>query len=201
LVAWALILQPRGVTPLLPERVIETIVPLLAGVQAAFLFSPEDEPGLEVTLAAPRPITWTIMERVLWLLLLQGGVALIGSVGVAMTNGESMSVTLARWLAPLLFFTGLGLSLTLISRQIIFSVGLTALLWCGLMLAGEYITRLWPWLWPLSAYAQPDLADFWLNRVWVALCGLALLRFAAVNLVREPERVLLGSRLKKTRRK
>jgi hypothetical protein len=188
----ALILQPRGITPLLPERVIETIVPLLAGVQAAFLLSPEDEPGLEVTLACPRPITWTIVERLMWLLALQGGVALIGSAGLAWYTHESVSVMIARWLAPLLLFTGLGLCLTLISRQIIFSVGLTVLLWCGLMLASEYITRSWPWLWPLSVYAQPDLADFWLNRLWVALCGLALMRFAAVNLVRDPERVLLG---------
>ena len=188
----ALILQPRGVTSLLPERVIETIVPLLAGVQAAFLFSPEDESDLEVTLACPRPITWTIAERLVWLLALQGGVALIGSVALMAQTGESVSIVSARWLSPLLFFVGLGLCLTLISRQIIFSVGLTVLLWCGLMLASEYITRMWPWLWPLSVYAQPDLADFWLNRVWVTLCGLALMRFAAVNLVRDPERVLLG---------
>lgn len=200
-VALALILHPPGITALSPERVIETIVPLLAGVQAAFLFSPEDEPGLEVTLACPRPITWTIVERLLWLLALQGGVALIGSVGQSVHSPESVTVIMARWLAPLLFFTGLGLCLTLISHQIIFSVGLTALLWCGLMLAGDYITGTWPWLWPISAYAQPDLADFWLNRIWVALCGLALMRFAAVNLARDPERVLLGTRLKKTRRK
>jgi len=199
-VALALILRPRGVTPLSPERAIETIVPLLAGIQAAFLFSPEEEPGLEMTLACPRSITGTIVERLVWLLALQGGVALIGSVGLALYTGESVSVISARWLAPLLLFTGLGLCLTLISRQIIFSVGLTVLLWCGLLLASEYITRVWPWLWPLSVYAQPELADFWLNRVWVALCGLALLRFAAVDLLRDPERVLLGTRTKKARR-
>jgi pimeloyl-ACP methyl ester carboxylesterase len=196
-VALALFLQPRGVSPLLPERVIETIVPLLAGVQAAFLFSPEEEPGLEVMLACPRPITWTIVERLLWLLALQGGVALIGSVVLGTQDGESAGVVIARWLAPLLFFTGLGLCLTIMSRQIIFSVGLTVLLWCGLMLASEYITQAWPWLWPLSVYAQPELADFWLNRLWVMLCGLALMRLAAVDLVRDPERVLAGRRLKK----
>ena len=193
----ALIMQPRGVSPLLPERVIETIVPLLAGVQAAFLFSPEEEPGLEVTLACPRPITWTIVERLMWVLALQGGVALIGSVAINIQFGESISVVIARWLAPLLFFTGLGLCLTIMSRQIIFSVGLTILLWCGLMLASEYITQSWPWLWPIGVYAQPDLQDFWLNRLWVALCGLALMRLAAVNLVRDPERVLLGHKSKK----
>ena len=35
----------------------------LVALQAAAAFSPEDEPALEMTLAAPRPISWLIVER------------------------------------------------------------------------------------------------------------------------------------------
>ena len=82
LVGLTLLTSTSEVTPLSVARCVETIVPLLAAVQAAFLFSPEDEPGLEVTLACRRPLAWTMLERLTWLLVLQGSVALIGS-GIA----------------------------------------------------------------------------------------------------------------------
>jgi pimeloyl-ACP methyl ester carboxylesterase len=189
--AWALNLP--GVAPLEPQRVIETAVPLLAGVHAAFLFSPEDEPGLEVTLACSRPLAWTIFERLIWLVVWQGGVALTGSVVIVNTTGETLLVTMARWIAPLLFFVGLGLCLTLMTRQAVMSVGLIVVLWCGLMLASDVLVRQWPFLWPLGLYLQPAETYFWLNRLFLSLCGLALMRLALTYFIRDDERMLLGS--------
>jgi hypothetical protein len=196
-VAAAWVLNLPGIAPLEPQRVIETIVPLLAGVHAAFLFSPEDEPGLEVTLACPRPLAWTILERLAWLFALQGSVALIGSVVIAMSHEETFAVILSRWIAPLLVFVGLGLCLTLMTRQAVVSVGLIVVLWCGLMLASDALVRQWPFLWPMGLYLQPAETNYWLNRLFLSLCGLALLRLALTYFIRDDERVLLGSSRRK----
>ena len=67
LVGLAVVFPGRDATPLSAARCVETIVPLLAGVQAAFLFSPEDEPGLEVTLACRRPLAWTTLVTPSWM--------------------------------------------------------------------------------------------------------------------------------------
>ncbi len=187
--------QPRGFEALQPARVVETIVPLLAGVQAALLFSPDDEPGLEVTLACPRPVAWTILERVAWVFALQSGIALAGTLVSTQLTGESLIVAVSRWVAPLFIFTGLGLSLTFVFRQAVLGVGLGLILWCGLMLASEQLTQRWPFLWPLSVYLQPDQPDYVVDRIFLSLLGLLLIHLAVTRLVDE-ERLLLGRREK-----
>ncbi len=173
-------------------------MPLLAAVQAAFLFSPEDEPGLEVTLACRRPLAWTMLERLAWLFVLQGSVALIGSGIAARSTGENLGVAIARWLAPLLVLVGIALCLTLITRLPMMSLGLVVILWSGLMLASEQLIKLWPFLWPIGLYLQPDQPDFWLNRIFLILIGLGLIRLAVTHFIRDEERVLLGGRSKST---
>jgi hypothetical protein len=75
-----------------PARLAETIVPLVIGLQVAFLFSPEDEPGLEVLATAARPLAWIPLERVLLLFLELGSVAIVASVGSSLLpDGPEMS--------------------------------------------------------------------------------------------------------------
>jgi pimeloyl-ACP methyl ester carboxylesterase len=196
LVTLALLSDARENTPISMVRVVETIVPLLAAVQAAFLFSPEDEPALEVTLASRRPIAWTMVERLAWLFALQGSVALIGSVVAAGITGESLDVAVIRWLAPLTIFVGLALCLTLLTRQPAISIGLLIVVWCGLLLGSEQLIKLWPFLWPIGVYLQPDQPVYALNRLFLILVGLWLIRLALTYFIRDEERVLLGSRIK-----
>jgi hypothetical protein len=175
-------------------RVIESLLPLIAGVQAAFLLSPEDEPALEVSLACPRPFASIMLERLGVLLASQGSVALIGSVLIAPAVGESIGIAVVRWLAPLLFFAGLGVWLTIVSRQAVFSVGLIMLLWFGFNIVSESLIARWPALWPISVFLQPDHVDYALNRAFIALIGLALLAWTTTALNGDSERVLLGQR-------
>jgi pimeloyl-ACP methyl ester carboxylesterase len=196
LVGLALLTSTSDVTPLSAARCVETIVPLLAAVQAAFLFSPEDEPGLEVTLACRRPLAWTILERLMWLLLAQGSVALIGSSIAVELTGENFGVAIARWLAPLLVLVGIALCLTLMTRLPMMSLGLVVILWSGLMLASEQLIGVWPFLWPIGLYLQPEQPDYWPNRIFLILIGLWLIRLAVTYFIRDEERVLLGGRSK-----
>jgi pimeloyl-ACP methyl ester carboxylesterase len=173
-------------------RVVETIAPLIAALHAASIFSPDDEPALEVTLACPRPMAWTLLERVGVLLALHGGVALAGSIVIAGTAGESAAVAIARWLAPMLVLVGLSVCLTLITRQALSSAGMVVLLWFGLSTASETVVTRWPFLWPIGLYLQPDNVDFALNRAFLVLIGLGLFALAATHLLRDEERVLIG---------
>jgi pimeloyl-ACP methyl ester carboxylesterase len=199
-IAIIFIAKPVQFAPFETARVIETIVPLLAGIHAAILFSPEDESALEITLASPRPLAWTILERVSLALLLHGGVALAGTFFAISLTHESLIVAIARWLAPLLICMGLGVCLTLIFRQMVMSIGLNILLWFGLLMASETLVNTWPYLWPIGLYLQPDRSDFALNRVWLILIGLGLIALASTNLIRDHERLLIGKSKSERRR-
>ncbi|MCC7358026.1 MAG: hypothetical protein IT317_01015 [Anaerolineales bacterium] len=175
-------------------RLIESLVPLLAAGHAAFLFSPEDEPALELTLTLPRPLTWLLAERLALLLGGYGALALAGSLLAAGLSGEALEVGLLRWSAPLVFLTAVALCVTLIGRQAALSVGVVGLLWFGLIYAGEGLVARWPFTWPLHLYLQPGAAHYALNRAWLVLGGAGLLLLALTYLVRDPERLLLGGR-------
>jgi hypothetical protein len=194
LVVVALAWSARDNSPLSTTRVVETIVPLLAALQAAFLFSPEDEPGLEVTLACRRPLAWTMLERLLWLFVLQGCVGTIGCTVAAGVTGESIGVALTRWIAPLIVLVGIAMCLTLLTRQPMMSIGLIVILWSGLMLASDQLIGPWPFLWPIGLYLQPDQPDYSSNRIFLILIGLWLIRLAVTHFIRDEERVLLGGR-------
>jgi len=179
--------------PVALARVVETVIPFAAALHAALLFSPEDEPALEVTLAAPRPLAWTLLER--WGLAMagHGAVGLLGGLIGAQLSGEAMSVAMARWIAPMFFLAGAAMCVTLTTRQSAFSAGLMLLFWFGLSWAGDAMLVRWPFLWPAQVYLQPDYAFYWLNRALLCLIGILLVIFAA-RIVSDDERMLLGER-------
>jgi hypothetical protein len=187
----------RDTPAMAPSRLLAAIVPLVAALQAAFLFSPEDEPALEICLTYPRPLTWLILERAVLLLAGYGGLMLVGSFVTAPLVGETVIISIARWLPPLVLLVAMAICVTLITRQAVFSVGLTALLWFGMWWVGEGLVGRWAYLWPLTLYLQPDTlprqTDYWLNRAFLLLLGLGLLALASTYLVRSEEQILLGT--------
>jgi hypothetical protein len=179
-----------------PERVVELVIPLALGIQAALVFSPADEPLLEVTLACPRPLTWTILERLTLALLMQCGVGLVGTLlGMAAAGQGDLGQALWRWLTPALCFAGLGLYVTQASRQPMFGLCVVFVLWFGLLVGGDSAMAIWPFLWPIHIFLQPDnplLRDFYaFNRLIVGLMGLAFLMLA-IRQIRDEEKILFG---------
>ncbi len=177
--------------------VVAAIVPLMTGMQAAMLFAPDDEPGLEVQLAAPRPLTWLVWERLTWILLGQGIIGLVGMLVAREVAGvdEALWISLARWLVPLITLAGVGLFITLMSRQTAFGVAMTGVLWFALLAFGDGLVARWPFLWPIHLYLSPTtfpLADYALNRGVVLLAGLGFF-LMALHQLRDEERVLLGT--------
>ncbi|MBN1934746.1 MAG: hypothetical protein JW934_08770 [Anaerolineae bacterium] len=177
-----------GISPVPAARVVEIIVPLAAGIQAAFLLSPEDEPCLEVLLVCPRPVRWALLERMLVMAALTGGVALGGSL----IQPEGAALAVARWAAPVAWFCGVAVFAGLLTRQGVLGALLATLLWGGTLFGGDALLARWPYLWPLHAYLQPgDTSSirYALNRSLLILAGLILAGFAA-HLAGDAERML-----------
>ena len=179
----------RESAPLVPTiRVVEIVVPLAAGIQAAFLLSPEDEPCLELLLACPRPAHWALLERMLVMAALTGSIAL----PVNLIQPEGVVLALVRWVSPTAWFSGIAVFTTLLTRQGTFGTLLATLLWGGTLFGGDALLTRWPHLWPLHAYLQPGGARpavYALNRGVLILAGL-LLTVSAAHLASDEERML-----------
>ena len=144
-----------GSTPL-TLRVVETIVPLVAGLQAAFLLSPEDEAPLELLLSCPRPLALVLLERLVMLMILLGSVALTGNLVILLLQeNEGWLMTISRWFAPCLCLSGVALFTTQLTRQGSFGALLETLMWGGMLFGGDGLLRRWPLLWPLHVFLQP----------------------------------------------
>lgn len=174
-------------------RVVEVVVPLVFGMQAAFLLSPDSEPPLELLLTCPRPLAWALLERLTVLVALLGSVALAGNlVSLTLPGAQSLSLAVARWPASCAFIGGAALFTTQMTRQGVFGALLATLLWGGMLFGGDSLLIRWPFLWPLHVYLQPETAEpivYMLNRATLTLMGAGLTALA-VYLLYDEERIL-----------
>lgn len=174
-------------------RALELTLALIAALQAALIFVPEDEPTLEVVLASPRPLAWLALERLAVLSTFIGGAGLALSLWVNQSSAEAFAQSVLRWGPPTLFFSGLAFCVTLITRRAVFSLALIGLLWFVVSALGDLVIKVWPFVWPLNPYLQPDHADYLLNRWLIASAGLAFITWG-LTLMSDEERLLLGGR-------
>ncbi len=193
-------------------RIIESFIPLAAAIHAALIFSPDDEPALEVMLASPRRIYWVLLERLVIVLLGQAAVGLVTvALSLALVNDQDVLVSVFRWIPPMIFLVGLATYVTLRSRVAAFGVTLAGLMWFVFNFFSESLLpgapTFWPlnavlpFFWPLHPYLQPaqlSTGDYWLNRLCVLLAGVAFIMLAVYQL-RNEESVLLGSRQAKSK--
>jgi len=198
LLSFGLYASQTGLLPLAGTAVIATILPVIVAIQAAFLLSPEDEPALELLLTSPRPLAWTLLERLATLLLGQGSIGLAFSWLVAQMSGEPLLIVISRWLPLLLCLGGLAIYVTLATRRATLGVLVVCLLWFALTFLGDYMTQRWPFIWPLHLYLSPAEAEYGLNRLFLALLGAGLIELAAIRLLSDEEHLLLGPPGKKS---
>lgn len=171
----------------------EVIIPLIAGLHAALLFAPDDEPALELLLAAPRPTAYLVYERLGALALLQGTLALALSVLAVLLNpGANLFDIILRWLPPSVCIIGLCMAATLYARRMTFGV-LTAIALCVAMAFGkEVILPVFPQLWFMVFYVDPRVLtpeQFFINRLFLCLVGAVGLTLVLVAM-RDEEKLL-----------
>lgn len=171
----------------------EVIIPLVAGLHAALLFAPDDEPALELLLAAPRPLVYLIFERLGTLMLLQGGLALALSVLTVLLNpGTNLFDVILRWLPPSVCIVGVGMAATLYARRMTFGVLAAIALCVGMAIGAEVILPMFPDLWFMVFYVDPRLLtpeQYLINRVFLFAAGAAGLALVAYRM-RDEEKLL-----------
>lgn len=179
-----------------PVRLVESIVPLMVGLQAAFLFSPEDEPGLELLATAGRPLAWLPLERLLLLLMQLGGIAIVTSLIAAVlfpAAGVEMNLwhLTGRWLLPALVLGSLALCGTLISRQGVVGAVWVVIVWWAMLFPADGLLAERPAFWPLHLYLQPGQPHYVANRLLWLAAGIGLL-LLALRQLGDLERLLAG---------
>jgi hypothetical protein len=174
--------QAEGTSPDY-RRWVTFIVPLAVALQSAFLLSPGDEPALEILLASPRSLPRILLERLSVVAVLQGSVALMGSlISLILPGTVSLWGVVAGWLAPCIFLGGVALWVAQLTRQGAFSALLTVMVWGAMLLGGDKMVAHWPALWPIHLFLRPDNVPILLyvfNRIILILVGLAFMARAA----------------------
>ena len=154
----------------------EVVIPLIVGLHAALLFAPDDEPALELLLAAPRPAAYLIYERLAALIGLQGGLALVLSVlTVIATPGTNLLTLVIVWLPPSVAIVGLCLLATLYARRMTFGVLMAIALCVAMAFGREVILPMFPHLWFMIFYLDPHTVtteQYFLNRMFLLAVGI-----------------------------
>lgn len=171
----------------------EVIIPLIAGLHAGLLFAPDDEPALELLLAAPRPPVYLIYERLAAMVALQGGLALVLSVlAVVSSPGANLFDVIVVWLPPSVCIVGLCMAATLFARRTAFGV-LTAITICVAMAFGrEVILPMFPNLWFMIFYLDPRTVtteQYFVNRLFLLAVGAVVLALVLYRM-RDEEKLL-----------
>jgi hypothetical protein len=194
--------------PNLRSRSAEIVIPLIAAMQAALLFSPDDEPALEIMLASPRPTAWLVYERLSALLIMQLGIGVIWTFTLTMmADMPAFGDILIGWLPPTLALIGLALAITVMMRRSSFGILAAIFLYAALLFAGDMAVLRWNFAFPVHLFMGRDLpmlfalqweisADtlYALNRAVVTLVGVFSV-IAVVYRIRNTEWVLgAGSR-------
>jgi hypothetical protein len=155
-----------SVFPDLQSRVVELVLPLVAALQAAFLFAPDDEPALELLLTSPRPAAWLIYERLSVLLIMQVSIGLIWSVLISgLPNMPSVSALVVNWLPPTLALIGLSAAITFMMRRTSFGLLAAIFVFGAMLFAGDSAVMQWNFLHPVHLFLQREGA-FFLSMMW-----------------------------------
>ncbi|HEV8193673.1 MAG TPA: zf-HC2 domain-containing protein [Ktedonobacterales bacterium] len=109
------LMNPRvhGAAPLV------LFLPLFAAMGAAFLYGPEADPSLEVTLAAPVSTRAVLFTRMVLLLGYQLALGLAATTLVAILQGASPWMLALEWLGPMAILSSGSLLLSLLVSPVI----------------------------------------------------------------------------------
>ncbi len=122
--------------------------------------------------------------------------AIIGGLGTllasAMSSHTDAGALLISWLPAALLTSGVGLRVTIGTRQIVFGASAAVAVIGALGMFGEPMVRAYPFMWPFALYLPASAVDFPLNRIFLALIGIGLVITAADRL-RDSEYILAGA--------
>jgi hypothetical protein len=184
---------------------LEMILPLAAGVVVATIVS--HDPAIELQLTLPRKYHRTAMVRLGLIVAWTACIALLSSAVLVVLNLayvpfqlQSWSALLSfltnqlTWLAPLLWFVGLGLCLAMLLRSRSASSAILSGIWVGEILFKDFFIDT-DWLRPAFLFPTTltPAIDFWLTNRFEVLGTALVLLLLGWLLLRNPEGLLKGS--------
>jgi hypothetical protein len=193
-------------------RFVEVVIPAALAIQAALALAPGEDRTLEVLVACPRQVMWLPLERIAMTFVAGAAFAVAASLLALVATGDrAIWLALLRWIPPALFFTGLGIFVTVRSRHMVFGALVTVFIWGGAILLGDGmlpgqltmfpLNYIQPFFWIFHPYLQPSSltpTDYVLNRIVVAGVGVAFAAWAMWR-IRDTERLLFGTSDKQNR--
>ncbi|RMG87806.1 MAG: hypothetical protein D6712_05015 [Chloroflexi bacterium] len=180
-----------------PEWVLTGAISIGAGFHSAILFSPDDDPTVELLLTMPYALSTLIFVRFVLLVSLYVLLGIISHSVLALINGAEINFVygVLMWLPGTLLLASLGLFVTLVTRQIVFGVGLVILIWVAFWQYGTLIFVSAPYLYSIHLFL-PELgtsgqALMIINRLTVLALAFFLLMWSVTLLTRE-EYIMTG---------
>jgi putative zinc finger protein len=105
------------------DGVLTIALPLIAAAGVAFLYGPENDPGLEITLATPTPARLVLLSRFALLFAFDVALALIGTLAISLARGESLWGLALAWLGPMTLLATISLALSLFTGPVVAALG------------------------------------------------------------------------------
>jgi hypothetical protein len=185
--------------------VVQILLPLFMATQAAAIFAPDDEPGLEIQLAATRPLSWLIVERLCVVFATYIVIGTIGAILSLVQNPQQDALyVLLGWIPSALFLSAIGFFVTVRSRVLLFGVVVSGFLWMAFGGFGDFflpgqpfdfpLNIIQPFLWVMHLYPSLDdfiVRDFWINRLFQFSASIAFIMYT-LSYLRDTEQVLLN---------
>ena len=102
-----------GAPPLLALPLL-ALVPALAALTVAFLYGPQVDPAYEMIAVTPTPPVTLLLARLVLVLGIVGGLAMLGSLGAAIVDRAPLAVLVMAWLGPMLALSALATVLAVV---------------------------------------------------------------------------------------
>ncbi len=96
-----------------PRSILGAFVPLTTAVGMAFIYGPEYDESLEVTLSTPISPRVVLLSRVALVFTYNFALGLILTLALVLLHGDDFSVLVAYWAGPALLLAALSLLLSL----------------------------------------------------------------------------------------
>ncbi len=94
--------------------VLAMVAPLVAALGVAFVYGPDNDPGLELSLATPTPPQMVLAARLALVYGFDLALAVLAALVLAAQGGTDLVPLISLWLGPMLFLSALTLVLSLL---------------------------------------------------------------------------------------
>jgi len=105
------------------DGVLSIALPLIAAAGVAFLYGPENDPGLEITLATPTSARVVLLSRFGLLFAFDVALAMLGTLALTLLHGERLSGGALAWLGPMALLSTASLAVALFTGPAVAALG------------------------------------------------------------------------------